>query len=87
MPKPFDATPKHLEETFPQDWAQFLGVKPATRVNVIDADVSTATYVLMGLESEEGSARQLLHSMWTSTKFHRASVRQFENRKIGRAHV
>ncbi|MCY2967515.1 MAG: hypothetical protein NT069_28440, partial [Planctomycetota bacterium] len=43
MSKPYDATPKHLEEVFPQDWGLFLGVKQRVPVTVVDADVSTVT--------------------------------------------
>jgi hypothetical protein len=40
MAKPFDATTKHLIETHPADWLALLG-HPATRLHIIDADLST----------------------------------------------
>jgi hypothetical protein len=42
--KPFDATAKDLLEAGPADWLAFFGApRPADRVTVIDADVSTVT--------------------------------------------
>lgn len=41
MTKPFDATLKHLLETYPADWLRLLGIEPAGPVDVIDADLAT----------------------------------------------
>src|SRR5690242_13721125 len=43
MSKPFDASLKDLIESYPADWLFFLGLGPATTVEVIDADVSTVS--------------------------------------------
>src|SRR6266542_2972092 len=42
MPKPFDASTKHLLETRPGDWLEYLGL-PRAPVEVTDADLSTVT--------------------------------------------
>ncbi len=42
MSKPFDATTKHLVETQPGDWLEYVGLTAAS-VDVIDADLSTVT--------------------------------------------
>jgi predicted transposase YdaD len=42
MPKPFDASTKHLLETRPADWLEYLGL-PRAPVEVTDADLSTVT--------------------------------------------
>ncbi len=36
-----DVSMKHAIAEFPQDWAEFVGVRPGTRVRVVDCDVST----------------------------------------------
>jgi predicted transposase YdaD len=41
--KPFDASLKELIEVRPADWNSYLGLSPARRVRVIEADVSTVT--------------------------------------------
>jgi hypothetical protein len=41
--KPFDATLKHLLETYPHDWLRCLGLEPRGRVEVISADLATVT--------------------------------------------
>lgn len=42
MAKPFDATLKHLLETYPRDWARLIGVVDEP-VEPLDADLSTVT--------------------------------------------
>jgi predicted transposase YdaD len=42
MPKPFDASTKHLLETRSADWLEYLGL-PRAPVEVTDADLSTVT--------------------------------------------
>ena len=42
MPKPFDATTKHLVESRPGDWLEYAGLIRA-EVEVVDADLSTIT--------------------------------------------
>ena len=43
MPKPFDATTKHLVETYPGAWLDYLRLGTGGQVAVIDADLSTVT--------------------------------------------
>ena len=43
MAKPFDATTKHLLETYPGPWLDYLGLDHAGRVEVLDVDLSTVT--------------------------------------------
>jgi hypothetical protein len=42
MPKPFDAATKHLIESQPGDWMEYVGLARAN-VDVVDADLSTVT--------------------------------------------
>jgi hypothetical protein len=42
VPKPFDAATKHLVDTKPADWLEYVGL-PSGPVEVIDADLSTVT--------------------------------------------
>ncbi len=42
MAKPFDVTTKHLIETNPQDWLEYVGL-PRTEVQIIDADLSSVS--------------------------------------------
>jgi predicted transposase YdaD len=42
MPKPYDASTKHLLETRPEDWLEYLGL-PRGAVELINADLSTVT--------------------------------------------
>ena len=43
MSNPFDATLKELVGKYPADWMACLGIKSSSRVDVIDADLSTVT--------------------------------------------
>lgn len=42
MSKPYDATTKHLLETYPADWLAFMGLSGA-QGELMDADLSTLT--------------------------------------------
>ncbi len=43
MPAPYDATTKHLIEMAPEDWLALCGHDVQSRVQVVDADLSTIT--------------------------------------------
>lgn len=43
MAKQFDATTRHLIEAHPRDWLAYAGLPPATRVRVVDSDLSSVT--------------------------------------------
>lgn len=43
MPKPFDATLKHLIERYPIDWLRLIDAEPSGPVSVVDADLSAIT--------------------------------------------
>lgn len=60
MAKPYDATTKHLLETFPADWVEWIGLK-GTSFKVIDADVSTVTAGADKVILVEGLYRFLVH--------------------------
>jgi hypothetical protein len=42
VPKPFDAATKHLIESQPGDWLEYVGLARVA-VDVVDADLSTVT--------------------------------------------
>ena len=42
-PKPYDATLKHLVEARPADWLAFLGLPIGTKIEAVDADLSSVT--------------------------------------------
>ncbi|MEO6808432.1 MAG: DUF4351 domain-containing protein [Isosphaeraceae bacterium] len=43
VPKPFDATAKHLLLTYPEDWCRYLGLTNVGPVSVLNAELSTVT--------------------------------------------
>src|SRR5947209_8579570 len=43
MGKGFDAATKHLIEGHPADWLAYAGLPPATKLRVIDSDLSAIT--------------------------------------------
>ena len=43
MPKPFDASSKHLIEAHPASWLALVGLDPDQPVSVIDAELSIVT--------------------------------------------
>jgi predicted transposase YdaD len=60
MPKPIDATLKGLLEASPPDWPALAGY-PETRVDVIDADISTVSGVADKVLRVHGPPNWLLH--------------------------
>jgi hypothetical protein len=61
VPKPFDATTKHLLEAEPADWLAFLGLPTGTGAHVIDADLATVTADADRVVSVGGPAPYLAH--------------------------
>ncbi len=60
MAKPYDATTKHLIETYPADWLAFLGLS-ATHARIIDADLSTVTSEADKVILVEEPTREIVH--------------------------
>jgi hypothetical protein len=63
--KQFDPTLKTLAETYPQDWSQvlcsLLGLPTASKVRVIDSDVSTVSAAMDKVYRIEGPHPWILH--------------------------
>ena len=75
MPKPFDATTKHLIEMRPSDWLAYVGVAE-TSARLIDADLATITAeadrVLRVGQSHRGwftwNSRPAMNATWASVR-------------------
>jgi hypothetical protein len=73
--KRFDASLKHLFETYPQDWLAYLrphlGVPSAGPAKLIDSDVSTVSAAADKVLHVGGRESWLLHLELQSSHFHR----------------
>jgi hypothetical protein len=64
---PYDSTLKHLIDTYPQDWARFLGAPADARIEVVESDLSTLTLEADKVLRVDANAPWLLHLEYQST--------------------
>jgi hypothetical protein len=67
VPKPFDATTKHLLETDPGAWMTFADLVPDGPVTVLDTDLSTVTSAADGVYRVDGPEPWLVHFEFQSS--------------------
>jgi hypothetical protein len=73
MSNPFDETLKHLVETQPSAWLEYVGM-PGRQAEVIDADLSTLTAEADKVIKVRARKSSLVHLEWVRFIFRASSV-------------